>query len=287
MGMKIRAYITAASFFIMAFSAINLYSAEEIDDIELPKSADKGNYCLQCHSVLSGRLSKPVSEWKKSVHAVAGNNCNLCHGGNPAVNNKLLAKGKKYHFIGKPNNKVITAFCGRGGCHETALKQFKRGPHYRSVLRSYHPNCTDCHGTHGIQRSSRDIITDKTCSSCHPVAYSKSIIKSITEIDTGIKDISNNLEYLRSKYVDIENLQERLDKARHLFHQLVHVFSSDEINYTKKIVELEIANLNSESKSRVTMARRLDFLYLTSLILGLIIVAGVLSYVIIMYSQRR
>lgn len=245
------------------------------------------DFCVRCHASQGGVLARSVTDWKKSVHAATGSNCNLCHGGNPGINNKALAKSAKYYFIGRPANTNITPFCGRGGCHETALDQFKRGPHYDSVLKVNHPNCTDCHGVHNIQRPTYRIIQANLCTGCHPAGYAKSIIVSLTEIDRGFTTVRDNLAYLDEKQVEHLRLTERLENAEHLFRQLVHVFSSNEIKSTKDIIELEINNLITESNSRVTITKRLDFLYLTMTVIGLIIIMAILGYTIFMYSRRR
>jgi len=251
------------------------------------KKEKKKNYCIECHSGLAGRLKKPVKVWRKSVHGIAGNECNLCHGGNPDVSDKKMAKLLKYKFIGKPDKKQITDFCGRGGCHSLALKQFKRGPHYQSVLKSNSPNCTHCHGVHNIQRSSSRIIKEKACISCHKPEYSRQIIRTINQIESKIAAVENNINYLNEKSVEVKFLGSKLSKTKHLFHQLVHVFSKQAMDSTKEIIQVRVDDLLNSSKSKVAISKRLDLLYIMMLAFGVIIVGGFSIYTILMFMRRK
>ncbi len=266
-----------------------LPAQNRVTDMNIPESPspEEGNSCLDCHENLKGRLYQPVVEWKKSVHYTVGNKCNLCHGGNPAINDAELSKSREYHFIGKPDKDVITDFCGRGGCHATALIQFKKGPHYQSVLETNQPNCTHCHGVHNIQRSSVNIITEKDCTGCHSVEYSRAIVEDIKSIETSIDSIQENINFLEKKYADVSDIQERLDRTRHIFHQLVHVFSAEEMKTNKRILELEIENLERDSLTKVAMLKRLDIFYIIMAAFGLSVIVGISFYTIYMYSKRR
>ena len=249
---------------------------------------DEKDYCVACHEAEGNqRLKKPVAEWRKSVHVTAGKKCSLCHGGDPTVNDRVKAKSKLANFIGKPDKKAISEFCGRTGCHILALEQFKRGPHYQTVQKTGKPGCSSCHGTHNIQRSSIDVITVESCVSCHPANYSKDIISVIAGIDRNFSAIDNNLNYITGKQGEVRKLVGRVNNARHLFRQFVHVFSKQEMETTKKILEIEIQSLDSETRIKVASIKRLDVLYLAMLVFGLAIVGGISTYSIVMYGKRR
>ncbi len=251
-------------------------------------AGDEKNYCITCHEAEGKEsLKKPVADWRKSVHAAAGKDCTACHGGDASVNDKIKAKSKLANFVGKPKKNVISEFCGRTGCHVLALDQFKRGPHYQTVLKTGEPGCASCHGTHNIQRSSINVITVESCTSCHPADYSKEIISVIAGIDKNFTAIQKNIQFITEKQGEVEKLQGRVNNARHLFHQLVHVFSKQDMESTKKILEMEMQSLDSETRIKVASIKRLDVLYLAMLIFGLAIVGGISTYSIIMYGKRR
>lgn len=253
-----------------------------------PAPADEKDYCVICHDLQpTERLKKPVTEWRPSVHGGAGKHCSSCHGGNPALNDKDLAHALKSNFTGKPGGKKEPVFCGREGCHVKAAEQFKRGPHYLSVMKSGEPGCVTCHGAHNIKRTSIDVISEKSCTACHAAGYSRDIVKLIGNIDRGIGRIDDNLAILTDKNAEVKDLKGRLDNTRHLFHQMVHVFSREDMETTKRIVELEIASLDSETIAKVSSLQRMDLLYLAMLSFGLAILAGVSIYSGVMYSRRK
>jgi len=277
------------SLVFLIVTVLSVPSAVMSADGQVKKTGKKisENQCLKCHIRLKSRLKKPVSEWNKSVHAKVGNSCSLCHGGNPLEADMKKAKSSKYKFTGKPDEKQITDFCGRGGCHNTSLNQFKKGPHYKSVLEKKHPNCTDCHGSHNIQKSSLDIIKPESCTGCHSEKYSREIISSINSIEKGIDRLQTDMDYLAVKRIPIEKIYNRLDNTKHLFHQLVHVFSREDIKSTKRIVELEIENLKSDVRSKVDLSKRLELLYMLMFVISTAIIAGFIIYSFSMYLRRR
>lgn len=269
---------------LMILAGPSLFAAEK----KKPEGAVDKDNCALCHESLEkDTLKTPVAQWLKSVHATAGKKCSYCHGGDPTVNDKVKAKSKLANFIGKPDKKAISEFCGREGCHVLALEQFRRGPHYQTVLKSGEPGCNSCHGTHNIQRSSVDVITVESCTACHPADYSKSIISTIAGIDRSFNAIDKNLNYITEKQGEVKKLHDRVNHARHLFHQLVHVFSREDMETTKKILEMEIENLDSDTRLKVASIKRLDILYIAMLVFGVAIVIGITTYSIIMYGKRK
>lgn len=252
-----------------------------------PQPPDEKDYCAGCHDGLAGRLKKPVAAWRASVHAGAGNRCSLCHGGNPAARDKARAHSLKDNFAGKPDKKLIAEFCGRAGCHATALEQFRRGPHYLSVQRTGEPGCVSCHGDHGIRRSSVDVMKAGSCAACHPAEYAKDMVGLISRFERGIDEIDENIGKLTDKHADPGKLQERFNNMRHMFHQFVHVFSREDMESTRKILEIEIASLDADTKSKVSNIRRMDVIYVVMLIFGLAIVIGISTYTIVMYGKRK
>jgi hypothetical protein len=197
----------------------------DVDDIPPAMTSVKGNSCVECHNKLEGTLRTAVDDWKKSIHYQLGNNCNICHGGNPDINDKRLSKSKEFYYFGKPRKKQIVALCVRGDCHSSSLYQFKKGPHYTSVLQMGEPNCVSCHGEHYIRASSRNVLTDKTCSACHGIEYSRRIINSIFAIEDELVDVEKKIEFLKEKNVDMEDVVDKINSVRHLLTQIAIVKS--------------------------------------------------------------
>jgi hypothetical protein len=258
------------------------------EEKNIQKAPNEKDYCVICHEQQpKGDLKKPVAEWRAGVHAVKGEKCGICHGGDPGIDDKIKAKSKALNYIGRPNKKKISEFCGREGCHTVALEQFKQGPHYLSVQKSGEPGCTTCHGVHNIKRSSIGTINERSCTACHSAEYSKGIIAHITRIDRGINNIDKNIALLVDIHTDVRGIQDRLNRARLLFHRFVHVLSRQDMESTKNILEIEITSLDNETKSKVASIQRIDMLYIIMVIFCLGVIAGFLIYIIVMYSRRK
>ena len=247
-----------------------------------------GNLCFSCHeNSKDKKLNKPVHDWMSGVHKEKNNNCNICHGGNPDSNDAKIAMSKEFNFVGRPDKKIITDFCGRGGCHAQEVSDFKHGPHFAEVLKSNKPNCTHCHGVHNIKKASGSIIDGKNCRDCHSADHSENVILTIKTIDQNIGDIDNNLKYLKQKHTNIDDLVSRLNNTKRLVNQMVHVSSKEEFKSTKTIIELEIKNISTESRNLTSILKRLDLLYMLMVVISAVIVVTVTTYTIYMLTKRR
>jgi hypothetical protein len=258
------------------------------EEKNLQEPSNDKDYCVICHEQQAKKsLKNPVAEWRASVHALKGGTCGFCHGGDPGVDDKIKAKSRLANFIGRPDKKKISEFCGRDGCHSASLEQFKLGPHFQSVHRTGEPGCTTCHGVHNIRRTSIGTISAGSCVACHSAKYSKEIIAFITGLDRRINNIDKNAALLAEQHVDVRGIQDRLKRVRQLFSRFVHVLSRQDMDSTKNILEIEIAGLDSETKSKVTSIQRIDMLYNIMVIFCLGVIAGFLIYIIVMYSRRK
>jgi hypothetical protein len=113
------------------------------------------------------------------------------------------------------------------------------------------------------------------------------MVSYVTGINQRIESIDRHINYLVNKNADVEYLQNRHKKARQLFHQFVHVFSREDMESTKSVLDAEFTSLDADAGSKVTLARRLDILYITTFIFSLLIITGILIYAIIMYAKRK
>ena len=143
--------------------------------------------CVVCHSDLEDELSQPAVAFKIDVHSEAGLSCADCHGGNPTTDDPDEAMWDADDWFGVPVSEEIPEFCGK--CHSDAEYMRKFNPslpvdqvaRYRTskhgkMLLSGDENvaeCTDCHLTHGIRKSTDTKSTvypknlPETCNRCH------------------------------------------------------------------------------------------------------------------------
>jgi hypothetical protein len=284
--MKLRnrvTYILIASAILLVATALNA----EKKGRGASKTKAKKDYCVECHNNLTGKLQAPVSQWRSSVHHKAGISCSECHGGNPGINHKEKSKVARYKYIGYPKRDKVIKTCGRKGCHTLQRFQFEAGPHYKSVQKSGRPGCSTCHGAHSIVKASGDIIKDKACSQCHTAKYAQEIVTSINSIEKGISEVALNIDFLKKNQVEVTSLTKRLERTRQLFRELLHVFSKAKLQTTRKIIELEISNLQNDSGSKVALTERLDLLYLVTALFCVFTIIGFLIYSVRMIYKRK
>ncbi|MCP4663447.1 MAG: hypothetical protein GY856_49285 [bacterium] len=164
-----------------------------------PAQATEGaeTSCVACHSdselFSDEEQLRIVEDFAQDVHSEVGLGCHDCHGGNPdpaLAEDSMTAMDESFAenpYRGTPESAVIPSFCGR--CHSDAdyIKRFNpdaRVDQEQQYWTSHHgkalqqgdtqvATCVDCHGIHGIRRSS-DVearvyptrVAD-TCGTCH------------------------------------------------------------------------------------------------------------------------
>ena len=122
--------------------------------------------CARCHAdhaLMKGYNleSDQFDKWSKSVHGIgiananyAAATCTSCHGSHGAT---------------PPAVDSVARVCGR--CHREQLERFRASPHARPFQRLGIPECEQCHGNHGVSRTSQALVgmgSDAMCGKCHP-----------------------------------------------------------------------------------------------------------------------
>lgn len=274
---------------VLALCAAFAPLASRAADTALPPALKARNtdYCADCHRTLTGAMGNAVSDWKKSTHARRDDNCNICHGGNPDLNDKKLAKAAVHSFISRPDKKTVTDFCGRGGCHRSTIAIFKNSPHYATVQREGSPSCVSCHGPHDIRSPRVGMIQPRTCTACHAVGEVDKTLAALGGIEESILTIEKNAAYLMGKNAESRDISARLADVKILYHQLVHVMSTREIQHTRREIELLLRDLREKSETRVLISRRLDLIYITTITLSFIIIVIFAVFTVRVFSRKQ
>lgn len=272
-------YVIISIFLAIALSIYLVHAEDKIGD-----SSQGKNYCVDCHIGLSGKPRTIVFEWENSVHSKNNMQCNLCHGGNPNVDDAKKAKDALARFTGKPEKKDIPQFCGREGCHSESLKQFQQGPHYISVQKTGRPNCVDCHGDHTVKQSAFHTLSEKTCVGCHSAEFSRDIVSSISSIGKRMASVEESLEYLDKRNVENRDTAESYQKVKQYFHQVVHAFTQPEFNYSKRIIAAETEYLDELMQRRISSVKRLDIIYI---ITSAFSIGVIIAFIVYLGLTRR
>jgi len=115
--------------------------------------------CAQCHGMAAKQLPK-------SVHS--DHTCKKCHGPAHKID-VATSDDAKMSALGQLKN------CGK--CHDEVVQNYKDSVHGKGLLLSgltqASPSCSDCHGTHNIQKHDAEkartghLKSPETCGACH------------------------------------------------------------------------------------------------------------------------
>jgi len=229
--------------------------------------------CIQCHSQLPEKYSRPVTLWRGSIHAENGIYCNGCHGGDPkdAANAMNPTRG----FLGAPKEIAIPAFCGR--CHVGVMKDYLASAHGR-MLGKGGPTCVTCHGNHLVEKALLGLINEKSCSRCHSFERARLIHDAMKETEAMIVAIDGRIGAFKKIGTDTDKLEKELFAVRNRFHTLFHNVDvelvkreSTQIQADLKKIQVVLDKLDdSHRKRRISGAAAVSFMLLIALALHLL-----------------
>ncbi len=180
--------------------------------------------CLQCHAALEGRLSAPVSAWQTSIHAQNGISCPDCHGGDPT--DFAMAMSPARGFLGVPKYGEVPAFCGR--CHVGVKDDYLNSAHGKA-LNSGGPQCVSCHGNHGVQQASLELINPTACSRCHEFGRAAEIKTAMGETDRMIAGLRTELASLARLGIRVREIEGEAFALRNDSHRLFHTVEVEKV----------------------------------------------------------
>lgn len=173
--------------------------------------------CATCHSDLPGRLREPVRLLASDVHGKAGLGCVSCHGGDPSAQSAAVAHGAG--FVARPaGSAAIAASCG--SCHKEPAASYLKGPHQLAAAGPRRPDCTTCHGAHGIEGATLAMIAEPLCSSCHGVAQARRIGKALGDAEREVSRLDVQLASAGNHSPERERLKQARSQLRGLSHAL-------------------------------------------------------------------
>ena len=197
--------------------------------------------CIQCHGKQPGRLGAPVAAWRTSVHAVNGISCNNCHGGDPS--DVAMAMSPDRGFLGAPKDAAIPAFCGR--CHVGVKEDYLNSAHGHALGRGG-PQCVTCHGNHGVQRATSDLINEKDCTRCHTFERARIIKAAMVDTDRQITDLERSLEELKKTGVVTQQMDGELFAVRNRFHRLFHSVEVEKVRSQTTGFQADLAKIRGQ-----------------------------------------
>lgn len=240
--------------------------------VEVPPVED--TVCVRCHSsdqMKAGYRQIP-DEWRKSWHYQNGVSCHNCHGGDPE--DELMAMAPERGFVGVPHDKDIPKFCGK--CHIGILQNYLESGHGQSLEKTgFGPNCVTCHGSHGIQKASIDIINETRCTMCHGYERAKTMKAALLVTENRLNGAEKALESLTRRGVYTEDYKKTLFRIQAEFRTLFH---SVDVELIKERTDKFAESINELDVTLASSFKELDFrrtystfLLLVFLALGIVI----------------
>ena len=213
------------------------------------------NVCIDCHAseTMQPEFRAAVDAWNASWHAQNGVSCEHCHGGDPK--DAALSMSRQRGFIGTPSAADIPSFCGK--CHVGIMTNFLESGHGRSLKSGQKaPNCVTCHGAHGTQKASIDIISEQLCSKCHSYERARIMKQALFVTEKKFTDIARNITALRDQGIYTERDDKTLFSIQADFRTLFHTV---DVNLVKQRTDEFSGRLDQLSASVDSMHSELKF----------------------------
>lgn len=234
--------------------------------------------CIECHT--SG-IMKPAfraipDEWQASWHALNDVSCHDCHGGDPK--DPSLSMSHVRGFVGKPKYEGVPQFCGK--CHVGIMNNYLESGHGKVLrARGNGPNCVTCHGSHGIQRATIEIINEQLCTKCHSYERAKVMKQALFLTEKKIGEIRSSLGELKSEGIYMGEEEKALFSTEAEFRSLFHTVDVSLVKertdeFTKRLENIDRTNQKIFAELRI---RKNFSAFLTLIFAGLAVAVLMLS----------
>ncbi|HPI91090.1 MAG TPA: hypothetical protein PK859_17435 [Spirochaetota bacterium] len=115
--------------------------------------------------------------------------------------------------------------------------------------------------------------------------------QDLTATKTRLSSLKENIEYLKSRHVDIGSVEEKYDgilKDIEHYEKNLDVEDNNLVREPlKRLIDLNIQTLDKEVTEKIDSLKRLDLLYLVMLVFGAAVGIGFAIYIVIMYNKRK
>ncbi len=234
--------------------------------------------CIECHTsdIMKPAFRTIPDEWQGSWHALHEVSCHDCHGGDPK--DATMAMSHVRGFVGKPKYQDVPEFCGK--CHIGIMKNYLESGHGKALKATGKgPNCVVCHGSHGIQRASIDIINEQLCTRCHSYERARIMKQALFLTEKRMGEIEKTLKDLKSEGIYTGDNEKTLFSTQAEFRALFHTVDVSLVKdrtdeFTKRLNGIEKSVQKTFAEIRV---RKNFSAFLMLVFAGLAVVVGLLS----------
>ncbi len=109
----------------------------------------------------------------------------------------------------------------------------------------------------------------------------------ITAFEKKFKEIYIYMNFFREKMVEHDDIIKSYTDAERLFRDMKTSPDISDINLAREHLNTKIEILEGKAKQKVSYIKRMDFMYQTMIVLGLLIIVFMAVYSIYMYIRRK
>jgi len=111
--------------------------------------------------------------------------------------------------------------------------------------------------------------------------------EEISAFEKKFKEIDVYMNFFREKMVEHDDIIKAYTDAERLFRDLKTSPDISDINLAREHLNTRIDILEGKAKQKVSYIKRMDFMYQTMVVLGLVIIIFMAVYSIYMYIRRK
>jgi len=111
--------------------------------------------------------------------------------------------------------------------------------------------------------------------------------EEISAFEKKFKDIESNLNYLKNKMVEYNEIITLYTDAEKFFRELKTSPDIKDINLARQHLKMKLENLDEKTKQKVSYIKIMDFMFQGMVISGMILIIFMATYSIYMFARRR
>lgn len=108
-----------------------------------------------------------------------------------------------------------------------------------------------------------------------------------SSIEKRFKTIDDSINYLKTKNIDINDIITIYTEAESLFREVKYTSELKDYDMSVRFLSHKISILEEKSLERVSLAKRMDLMYILMVSMGAAIIVIMSLYSIYMYSRRK
>lgn len=108
-----------------------------------------------------------------------------------------------------------------------------------------------------------------------------------SSIEKRFKTVDESINYLKTKNIDINDIITLYTEAESLFREVKYASELKDYDMSVRFLSHKISILEEKSLERVSLAKRMDLMYILMVSMGAAIIVIMSLYSIYMYSRRK